>query len=149
MHSTRVRVWDKNAGCFVYGNLSVESLVDLFPEGEMDPELVNNYIFTVGTEDVYEKDILKSVHFKDGDETYYLYHVVLWSTHEHQFIAINKPHYDEGHYSTCEHGNISLSLYLKNVRNFEVEGHVNEPNKTKSDGVQSEICGDDTAGDSV
>ena len=72
--------------------------------------------------DIYDGDILKSVHFIKKAKSHYLYHVVEWSDRYSGWFARNINNKSD---ELCP-GNMQLFAYLKKAKEIEIIGNDNK-----------------------
>lgn len=73
--------------------------------------------------EIYQDDILKTFHFRDGKKDHYLYHRVMWDSKYGCWKAVSIGNVDENINTS---GNPQLWVYIKNSQPFEIVGNVYE-----------------------
>jgi len=76
---------------------------------------------------VFEGDIMKSIHFKEGRKTHYLNHIVSWSERLNGWFAVNT-HNKTDSWEVA--GNIQLFVFTRHgLYPFEVIGNIHDSHK--------------------
>lgn len=78
---------------------------------------------------LYENDILKSLHFVEGNKKHYMYHIVKWSNIYDCWMAINRENYNyefEKDRDKWSNGNLPLWVYFDTALEYEICGNVFE-----------------------
>lgn len=77
-------------------------------------------------DELYQHDILKSFHFKDGyGKNHYLYHVIEWSNKYSCWMAISKSHFVNGALDSRD-GNVQLWVLMKQDEYIGKCGNIHE-----------------------
>jgi uncharacterized phage protein (TIGR01671 family) len=72
-------------------------------------------------DEIYEGDILKSIHVKTKKKTFYLYHIVVWSDKYNGYIAQNAENSED---EELGNGSTQLWVYVKSIPSFEISGNI-------------------------
>lgn len=130
------RAWHKQKKimCDVLLICFVNRYVDVLPEDQLEGGTQEEWKFEeielmqfTGLLDkegnkIFEDDVLRSVHFKEGNKTHYLYHIVKWDNRLSGWIAQN---IDAHNGNFTDQGNPQIWVYIKNV-DFDIMGPIHD-----------------------
>ena|SRR5690606_17817289 len=116
---------------WVYGDLNqndAHNRISILEHGciihAVDPETIGQFTGLLDKEGnkIFEGDVIRSVHFKEGNKTHYLYHIVKWDNRLSGWIAQN---IDTHNGNFTDQGNPQIWVYIKNA-DFDIMGPIHD-----------------------